>query len=132
MQRLEESGMNDQGLFAKPGSPQADLSAIGIVEKEQGIARCSRSQHRSNFQLTYCYYSFFIFFCDEPFRTSLRGLRRQSMIIHAAFESKKLDPSTISDFHPAASSALVLLFVWHPPRALQDQKIGGPAHKTHE
>ena len=132
MQRLKESGMNDQGLFAKSGPPQADLSAIGLVEKEQGIPRCSRSQHRSNFQLTYCYHIFLLFFCDEPLCPSLRGLRRQSMIMHAAFKSKKLDPSTISDFHPEASSAQVSLFVWHPPRALQDQKIGGPAHKTHE
>jgi hypothetical protein len=75
MQTLKESGMNDR--LRKPRPPQADLSALGIVAKDQGLTGCCESQNRSNLLLMYCYHILLLFFCYEPLGTSLRGFRRR-------------------------------------------------------
>jgi hypothetical protein len=67
--------MND--CLRKPGPPQADLSALRIVEKEQASTRCRANAKQRQFKDHVLSSYPQLFFCYEPLCTSLPGFRRQ-------------------------------------------------------
>jgi hypothetical protein len=51
IQTLTERAMNDRWRKSRQ---RQDLSASGIVAKEQGPSRCAKPQNKTNFKIGYC------------------------------------------------------------------------------
>ncbi len=80
--------MNDLGLFAKAAHC---LSALGIVAKEQGLARCGIRQKSPNFQIAFFNIPFTVLLLRALMHEFARVLQA---IIHGAVQFRKLpDPS---------------------------------------
>ena len=70
IQTLAERGMNDR---LRKSRQRRDLSALGIVAKEQGLARCMLSQSRPDFRITYRYYILYCSFGTSPYARVCAG-----------------------------------------------------------
>jgi hypothetical protein len=71
--------------------PWRDLSALGIVAKEQGSARCGMQQNSPNFQIPFFNISFTVLLLRTLMHEFARVLQA---IIHGAVQFRKLPDSS--------------------------------------